>query len=379
MCEDSKEKSSAETAGSRKRLGILTFHYVNNFGGALQAYALWKTLNEKCGVDARLVDYRSRFICFADFVRLFPITTNAGELVSGLRTMPERLGRLRRFRRFVKEHMTLTRRFGTPAALRKNPPEADGFLCGSDQVWNPVITLGVSPVYFLGFTDKKKFSYAPSFGTGSGQTSLKPAQERKMKKYLARFDRISVRETEGEAIVKRLTGRDPVQLIDPVFLPGRREWLAAAARPKRRGDYILLYMMQHDDSIYGHVRAMKERLGLPVIAISRYGYRPEGVDTCLVNVGPREFVGLFACAAAVCTNSFHGLAFSLIFDKPCELIGSKNFGSRMENLLRLLEIGRDPENGQLVFDKDELDRRIDREREKALAYLRECVDLLEET
>lgn len=60
----------------KMKIGIITFHFVNNFGGALQAYALRRTISEKCNVEAEIIDYRNWFIRLTDRVRLFPISTN---------------------------------------------------------------------------------------------------------------------------------------------------------------------------------------------------------------------------------------------------------------------------------------------------------------
>lgn len=92
------------------KVGILTFHFVNNFGGALQVFAL-KQACEECGAEAHVVDYRQWFIRFTDMVRMFPITRNPNVIVSGLRTMHLRIGRRRKFSAFQKSYLDLSKTY----------------------------------------------------------------------------------------------------------------------------------------------------------------------------------------------------------------------------------------------------------------------------
>ncbi|MCM1144054.1 MAG: polysaccharide pyruvyl transferase family protein [Blautia sp.] len=354
------------------KVGTITFHFVNNFGGALQAYALQKTIADECQVSVEIIDYRNWFICFTDTVRLFPVTLNLKELKSGLRTMKQRIGRVRRMSAFIHENCKLTRRYNSVATLRHNVPNFDKFVCGSDQIWNPFLTFGLAEPYFLGFVQdgNKKISYAPSFGSNR----LLSRQAKRIKKYLSDFEAISVREHDGTVLVKTLTGRDAVQMIDPVFLLRREEWNEVAIKPEIKGPYILLYIMQHDDGVYAYAKKIKKQLGIQIVEISRYGYQPDFVDVSLVDIGPREFIGLFQNADYICTNSYHGLVFSLIFQKEFCLIPCKKFYLRIHNLLKLLHIetsnvlnGKDSLSAQ--YDKESVSNTIAVEREKAVQYL----------
>lgn len=241
------------------RVGTITFHFVNNFGGALQAYALQKVITDECNASVEIIDYRNWFIRFTDTVRLFPITTNPEELKSGLRTMKQRFGRIRRMESFISKNCKLTRRYRSGAVLRRHVPDFDKFVCGSDQIWNPFLACGLAEPYFLGFVqDKdKKISYAPSFGS----SRFLPVLAKKIRKYLDDFSAISLREQDGAVFVKQVIGQNAVQLIDPTFLLDKEEWDVISVKPKLQAKYILLYIMQHDDSVYAYARRIKERLG----------------------------------------------------------------------------------------------------------------------
>ena len=125
------------------KVKIITFHFVNNFGGVLQAYAMQNALEKHCNVEAEIIDYKNEFISLTDFVRLFPVTANVSEILSGIRTLKERFGRIRRFRLFRQEHMQLTKKKYGQIRLRLHPPKADVYICGSDQIWNPFLTFGI--------------------------------------------------------------------------------------------------------------------------------------------------------------------------------------------------------------------------------------------
>lgn len=352
------------------KVDIITFHFVNNFGGALQAYAMQKALEKYCNAEAEIIDYRNGFILLTDFVRLFPVTVKVSEIVSGIRTMPDRIKRIKKFKLFRKEHMQLTKSKYTQARLRLDPPGADAYICGSDQIWNPFLTFGIRGMYFLDFVKVgKKISYAPSFGIAV----LPAIYKNKVKKYLLSFDNISIRERSGKKLIKKLTGRDAKQLIDPTFLIDVSDWEKVSSNTKKKAPYMLLYIMQSDPNMYEYAKSLKKRLGLRIVEISRYGYNPGFVDETLVNVGPSDFLPLFKNADYICTNSYHGFIFSLIFEKRFCLIPCKRFKARIYNLADMLSIKINETKAEEALDTEYDPQRVREmilmQRENALSWL----------
>jgi hypothetical protein len=344
------------------KIGIVTYHFVNNFGAALQTYGLSRTLLKVDNVEVNVVDYRHWFIRFTDFIRVFPITTNFKEIISGIKTFSERRERLEKFSKFHNEKFSLTEKYLSVSSIEKNPPNCDKFVCGSDQIWNPIITRGVSSPYYLDFAEKKeqRVSYAASFGV----SDVNKKYYSKMEEYFKNFKAISVREKEGINLVKEIS----------VFLLTKEEWLELSVEYKIDYKYILVYIMQNNDSVYEHAKKIKDALGLKIISISRYGYAPDFVDETLVNVGPKEFLGLFKNAEYICTNSFHGLAFSIIFEKEFSVIPSKRFNSRLQNLIDLFGIESLNEFSideihREKYDKKNAEKIIQNERKKSLEFL----------
>lgn len=361
------------------KVGIVTFHFVNNFGGALQAYAL-KSACESLGTQAHLVDYRQWFIRFTDMVRMFPITKNPKVVISGLRTMGKRIGRRRRFADFRREYLAPGQTYYYSRAIEKDPPGYDKYICGSDQIWNSFITCGLSRAYFLTFEPDRsnKFAYAPSFG--SSEVSVKVFK--RMAEYISALGAVSVREKEGVDIVEKMTGERPPQLIDPSFLVPSKEWCDLADKSGYKPPfehYILVYIMQKDDNVYEYARRLKEKYDIPVIEIGRYGYRAHFVDKCIVDLGPLEFVSLFRNATHVCTNSYHGIIFSIIFEKKLCIIPCKRFTSRIDSLLELVGISLPEDLGNLdldvVYDREDARNMIKEHRMEAFDYLRRNLGL----
>ena len=97
------------------------------------------------------------------------------------------------------------------------------------------------------------------------------------------------------------------------------------------------------------------------------------MDRALVDVGPEDFLGLFASATHVCTNSFHGLVFSVIFNKSVDFIPIKRFSGRIEALCELLHLKKVPVNDgayyHIEYDPEEVQEIIRNERQKTFSYL----------
>lgn len=360
-----------------RQVGILTFHFVNNFGGALQAYALRKVVEKECHADTVMIDYRNWFIQFTDAVRLLPLSLNKQEVVSGLKTMRQRVFRRRRFESFVKENQKLSRRYNNHWQMNNFPPGCDKYICGSDQIWNPFLTMGIAPNYFLAFEPDadRKIAYAPSFGTDH----VAFWHRKRMAHNIKAIGCLSVREKSGQELVKRLTGKDAHRLIDPVFLIAKEDWEQIGVNPlKTEEPYILLYMMQRDMEVYEYAKKIKKQLGIKLVEISRYGYQPGFVDETLIDIGPYEFLGLFKDAAYVCTNSYHGLAYSVIFEKEFCIVPCKRFQARMHDMLVMFKISNAADRADrntltAVYDKEYARAVIKAEKEKAVKFLVESV------
>ena len=349
------------------KAGIVTFHFVNNYGGALQAYALRKTIEKNFCQDVGLVDYRHWFIRFTDAVRMLPITTNVRYYGPWFRSFRRMRKRRRKFAAFTARELNLSKRINFTPGLGKLKGQYQILIAGSDQIWNPTITMGLAKPYFLTFADPdcRKISYAASVG------QMSDSKKRNLKGYLSKLDAVSIRE-EVDWLEK--SAKFPIEHhIDPTFLLSEKEWRQVATIPRTREKYILTYFMQKNEAAYETVKKIKEATGYKVFDISRYGYKPDCVDKSFVDVGPEEFLGLFASATQVITNSFHGMAFSLIFSKPVDFIPIKRFSGRIEALSELFRLEKEPVNDgeyyHMKYDRETVQGIMAEERKKTYSYL----------
>lgn len=297
------------------KIRTITCHNVNNYGASLQASALCEYLRRQ-GHDAKVIDYRpvrpphghrSRLRTILEWPLLRPIA----RLIDGYRAWRSR-DRRRRFDAYLST-LPLTRRYSSLARLRDTPPQADLYIAGSDQIWNSRFANGRDPAFYLHFGPEsvRRASYAASFAS----RRLPVDSFYNMQARLAKLDYISVRESSGLDILRSL-GYDGVQVVDPVFLLPRSYWDTVADRSEihRPGGYILLYAFDAGPLIMDTARRLSHAMHLPIISISAYPVKGVAKNYC--NAGPAEFLSLIRGASVILTESFHALAFGMIYRVP---------------------------------------------------------------
>lgn len=335
------------------KIGILTIHTAFNYGAMLQAFAL-QTAITKLGYNVQIIDYYPKDEEKNNMLR--ELTLNPKQIAKYIyaRINPDIQKKIRRFNAF-RNQMQLTQRYYEKNELYLNPPEFDVYIVGSDQMWN--CERNFDSFMFLDFVNgKRKISYAPSFGT----KSIPEEYSAKLKKHLSAFQSISVRENDGVNIIKNATGLKATQVLDPTFLLSKDDWSQLAAKPQFNGDYILVYGFSKSIEFVQLIKSVKERYKMPVVAIAIGIHFPFDVDNSLKNVGPLEFLALFRDAKVICTDSFHGLAFSIHFRKPFFTIPHPTRNSRLENLLNLLNLKkRQFKNPLTILDLHEDELPID--------------------
>ena len=322
------------------RAGIITFLHNNNFGSALQAYALQRTVRE-LGTECVHLDYRPDNM---EKIRNLLMSGNSPKLIlEGFRkreVMADQSGaRLKReaIPAFYEKRMQLSAPCRNRQELREAGRDCDLLLCGSDQIWNPV---WLNPAYFLTFADrsKPKIAYAASLGVSC---LPKEAKIRKIRRWTEGFRAISVREQEGADLLEQMTGRKADVMPDPVCLLSAEEWDSIAGSVQAGDPYLLCYFIGENPGYWDRVRALQQETGLRVLVlpVTAGSYR-SGYEL-LDGAGPEDFLAAVREAAVFCTDSFHGLVFGTIFGTRTEVLRryreedpeSKN--SRVDQFLRL--------------------------------------------
>lgn len=317
------------------KIGVITFWQGNsNYGQILQCWALQQYLKE-LGHSPYVIRFspRNRTSPFKRFLGSFlPVDFIKLVLLNITKPNKAKQDRLihkndkkRNFEAFRKDHLCMSKRvYRTIKQLRHNPPVADVYIVGSDQVWAQLLSKPDNYAYFLDFGSKdiRRISYAPSFVFKNYPIELLP----NLKSVLKSFNALSAREYSGVEILKNL-GFYAEKVLDPTLLLSREDYLALIPKSRKRQeqiqDYIFVYSLNIKSP--GEIRweelkaySDKERLNIKVTPASGYfvGRELFGNNVEYNYSSPGDWLGLINDAQLVVTTSFHGVVFSIILQKP---------------------------------------------------------------
>lgn len=354
----------------------MTMHKVQNYGSALQAYALQKYL-DKLGYKNEIIDY------------LYPTNkpqTTLKHKVASL--LPYNVKKVNKFKKFWNKYLRTSRQtFTSYDQLTPDTCEYDIYLTGSDQVWNPLFKEEAFPFMFNFIKGGKKLSYAASFSSGEVEECYK----QKFSEYLSQYSHISVREESGVKIVKELTGKEAKHVCDPTFLLNDEDWNELESKSGvTKEPYILVYILAYAYNPYPHIfniiEKVRKELNYKVIFIDgsfKYAFK-KGYELKKGN-GPADFLSLFRNASFVITTSFHGTAFSINFRRPVISViqPDLNKDSRMYSILKQVSLEKQAVvyNKDFVFKKDymniyteEVNSKIQELKEASRSFLKESLE-----
>lgn len=313
----------------------LTTQYANNMGALLQCYALSKYLNEIENVDCRVLQYLpseyNRSWSFFNKPRSFrDLVKNIYCLLNPNILLPK-IKKQNIMRKFISDYIPLSQNQYERKDIEKNPPKADAFICGSDQIWNFKYRRDLT--YFFDFVNKEEskiIAYAPSIADPWSKKN-----EEFIAPYLRRFDSISVRESSNLAQVKKLSpNNNPVVVCDPVFLLEKRQWNEIADTTLKPNEpYIFCYFLSVTPLAVEVVKKMRELTGLKVLHFNLNALDKFNSEYNIRIAGPTDFIGLISRATYVCTNSFHCSAFSIIYRKNFIFIPKNMANERITSLM----------------------------------------------
>ena len=318
---------------------VITRHAPSNYGSLLQSIATI-TLLERLGHTCEIIDYIRD-----DEHGLKAVTTSLNGKQSwngnplkrlayiALRYPEEKTAELK-FNRMRKEHLKLTKRCRTLEDLKRL--DADVFMTGSDQVWGPTLNGHYDEAYFLSFVkEKPKIAFAASFG----KTEFTDAIVTEYKRFLSEYSSIAVREDAAVNMLKRWGIQCAGQVLDPTLMLSETEWsqlIKPVETPKR---YILVYQIHKDKKLGNYARRFAEHTQLPLLRVSPFLHQVsrEGKLKLLPGIG--EFLYYIKQCTYFITDSFHGTAFALNFNKDfIEILPNTSTGSRNLSILRLTKL-----------------------------------------
>lgn len=295
-----------------RKIGLITFYASNNYGTCLQAFAIQKKI-QLLGYDCKIIikDHHS------DDAKI--------SFIRKMITLCKKFGVLGIIYRFKAKDKIQTKNKDFTAFRNNNlsfvhyiddTNQFDCFVCGSDMMWSSEFFDQID-FYGLSFVEpSKKIAYAPSFGSPKIPDEMKE----KYREILSDFKWLSCRESSGVDLIKQLTGKDVFSVVDPTMLFTKEDWNKMFNLHKKNEDkYILVYLFSvKDKSIYNYIKQIQNITGYQVIYIP-VEYKDFNMNS-LDDYGPSGFLSLYYNADYIITDGFHGLLFSLIFEKPFSLI-----------------------------------------------------------
>lgn len=321
------------------RVGILTYHAALNYGAVLQCYALRKAI-EDLGNDSVVINYVDDNQ--EKNASMYRHGSGLRRLLVNLAFLPFHFARktkMEHFDTFRRNNLNLTYRVKNKEELLEliRDLALDAVVVGSDQVWNPNVRDFTSS-FFLPFDgDYKKIGYAVSLGDASIE------QLKQYADLIDDFDSISVRESESAYGIQSYTSNLISTVVDPVFLLRPAQWRSIKSKKLcNEEDYLLCYFMnkKHIGKCMSIASGIAKRKGLTIKRINSAFSLQSLSKNVVLDAGLEDYLALIDGAACICTDSFHGTAFSIIFEKDFYSIDYVKQGadSRKRSLLEMLRL-----------------------------------------
>lgn len=311
-----------------KKVGIVSCYFKNNYGSMLQAYATKKILdnnnipNETINIDNNIDFKKGKRKYYASQLFNFKfIKSKFGMIKLKLdKKIVKDLGknisiRDSKYKEFRKEFNLSISCPDYKSLSEMADAKYSDVIVGSDQLWLPVNV--VSDYYTLNWVPDNinKISYATSFGI----SKIPDKYTDEYKKFLSRINYLSVREESGKKICDEY-GISSKVVCDPTILLTKEEWEQEAVQERIISDkYILCYFLGSNIEHRKFAEKLREKTGYKIVSLNHADeyvkYSDTFADITPYDIGPREWINLIKNAEYVCTDSFHGTVFSLLFNK----------------------------------------------------------------
>jgi hypothetical protein len=323
------------------KIGIITFHAPHNRGSMLQAYAMHSIITRlDSNNSVEIINFsnlrqRNMYALLRKVNSWKDFLLNCFKLVF----YPKYKRYFNDFTKFSKRYLVISHDnlYLTTDLARLNG-RYEYLIAGSDQIWNTQC-YDADNAYFLGWSNcPHKIAYAPSFGANDLNLLENKSQ---YKEWINQFQSVSIRENNGKKWLKTLTGRNVDVVLDPTLLLPRKEWDNLANEemnlPKQ---FIFFYSTGYPENVCKFVHKYAKECGLPVIItdIKHWVLKGWKYNFLLAkHGGPNAFLTLIKNATLVFTSSFHGTAFSIIFEKKFYYLDDGKRSASDDRALTLIE------------------------------------------
>lgn len=356
------------------KIGILTQTLHNNYGGILQNYALQQVLLKE-GYDVETINWGQRKD-LRSFLYIYKV-----KLLSVLQpqkypkpryqpTEEEDSVISRNQYKFIRKYINVTETLHSHSAFKRQADlgNYDAYVVGSDQCWRPGYNTFLSAMFldFVKDKDVKRIAYAASFGTD--QLEFAQEQTALCKPLAQKFNLVTVREDSGVKLCKEYFGVDAVQVLDPTLLLTKDDYIRLIEKenePVSEGT-LFNYILNPDENKKSFIRRVEEQSGLTSFQVLPK-YQEETrtkediknkIEDC-VFPGITSWLRAFMDAEMTIVDSFHGMVFSIIFNKPFWVIGNAHRGmSRFTSLLKVFNLEERLLNADNL-DKIDVNKSID--------------------
>lgn len=312
-----------------KKVGIVSCYFKDNYGSMLQAYATKKILdkneipNETINIKYNKDFKNGKRKYYLSQITNFKFIKNKLGMVKLKidKKLNKQLGkniaiRTQKYKEFRKE-FNLSRSNNTFKDLTNQAKELySDVIVGSDQLWLPVNV--VADYYTLNWVPDEinKISYSTSFGF----SSIPNKYVELYRNFLNRINYLSTREESGVQIIKDIVARDAKLVCDPTILLTKDEWHEESSKERKYDEkYILCYFLGNNIEHRKFAERLRKKTGYKIVSLNHADeyvkYSDEFCDYAPFDIGPREWISLIENAEYVCTDSFHGTVFSILFNK----------------------------------------------------------------
>ena len=361
-----------------KKIGIVTIHTDFNYGAVLQAVATQKFL-ELSGYDAEIINYENPIIAEQSKIAYKQGNKLTGYVLTFIRNIF--FGRYFYYKRAIKN----LDRYRKKSCQKYydlndlNKVQYDILIAGSDQIWNPIISRGIDPVFLLQFGHPKK---RISISSSIGSYRLNEEDKEIFHKALSGFSAIGVREEFAREQLQPLVPEKIKVLCDPTLLLNKKIWWDNYGKKSKYADirqkYIVTYFVGSNKGKYRPiVSEYAEKLKLPVWTIQYSNYYWKESDRKILGASIIDFIALITNAQLVVTDSFHGVAFSLNMGVNFVALTNSENPVRVYELLNKLDVGEridmKAEDYQDV-NKDEIQRKLDKVRNESIDWILKAID-----
>ena len=367
-----------------KKVGIITLHRVVNYGSVLQTYALQEKI-KSLGYNVEVIDYFPERLTMLGMLKRIKNKSQKLRKSLIIRTaariiiFPSYIIRFHMFFDFLKKYINMTSKtYKSIEEVNNETFDYDIYCTGSDQVWNCGWNEKFDYPYYLSFApdDKKKIAYAASFG----KSKLDSNEISETKKYLKRYDSISLREKSGVDIVNGLGIKNSVNVVDPTLLLNGNEWRKISSNKYKNEKYILVYNLNRNKKIDRYAENLSKKTGLKIkfLSYQLHEFYKHGQIVC--NPKVEDFLALIDNAEFVITDSFHATAFSINFHTQFVIVYPEKYSTRLQSILEITglenRVAKDENDLDITNKKinyKEVDTKLDKERTKSFEWLKNAL------